>query len=524
MAAGEEVIPPPPPGFALESSVPPPPPGFKLEGGNQPASKPLGANAGLLNFGAGVLGTPVDAIQNLLNLGIAGYGAARGALTGDGGASPEPISGAVGGSDWLRAKLRGTGIPGLSPDNPNPDSAASTLAYDLTSRGGFIPGGALPAAASVAAEKIGGPAWGAVGAMLPSAAGAVFKAAMPAPNQNAEMLAKEGVKLTPGQQYGGAVKRVEDGLTSVPILGDAIKGAQRRGVEQFDAASINRALAPIGEKLPSGITGNKAVEYARMKLGDAYESLLPNLKGDLNAGLSQDLSSIKQIAANLPNPQRGQVDRIIQREIVDRFTPAGLASGDTLKKIESELGRLGKDFSRSDNYDTRTLGGAVQEMQNSLRRMIERVNPQYRGELDKINAGYGLFKITQKAAGSLGATDGVFTPSQLNSAVKASDISKDKARFAEGTARMQDLSNAGKSVLPSSVPDSGTPLRGMLAYAAANPLKAAGLMLPVSAAALPYTQVGQSVLQSLIDAQKTPAASSPVINSGLLQSILASGQ
>ena len=42
-----------------------------------------------------------------------------------------------------------TGAPGLSPDNPTPDSKMGTAQYDFVSRGGFIPGGALPAAGSM---------------------------------------------------------------------------------------------------------------------------------------------------------------------------------------------------------------------------------------------------------------------------------------------------------------------------------------------------------------------------------------
>jgi hypothetical protein len=133
-------------------------------------------------------------------------------------------------------------------------------------------------------------------------------------------------------------------------------------------------------------------------------------------------------------------------------------------------------------------------MQSALRRMVERVNPEYQGELSKINEGYSKFKITQRAAGSVGAHEGVFSPAQLHTAVKAQDQSKDKARFAEGNANMQDLSTAGKKVLPSTVPDSGTPFRTALLYSMAHPTKAAALALPVGAAAAAYSPLGQHVI------------------------------
>lgn len=488
-----------------------------------PASRPLPANAGIGSLATGLLGLPVDAVEGAVNLGVAGYGTIKGLVTGDGGASPEPIRNSVGGSEWLKNKLRSTGMPGLSPDNPNPQDKQGTAQYNFVSRGGVLPGGALPALGSMAAEAIGGEQWAPVGALLPSAAGQVVRTGANAiPRNNTpqtQLLQKEGVPLTPGQQIGGSVKRMEDAATSVPVLGDAIKASQRRGVEAFDAAAMNRALEPIGEKLPKGMIGNRAVEYVYGKLGDAYDNLLPNLKGDLNAktngsSLKEDLDSIRQMGQNLPQPQRGQVGRIIEKEIVGRFTPQGLASGESIKEIESQLGKLAKGFGRSDNYDTRTLAGAVEEMRNSLRRMVERVNPDYQGELAKINSGYSNFKRVQNAAASVGAQDGVFTPAQLHRAVRSGDISKDKARFSEGNALLQDLSSAGRAVLPSSVPDSGTAMRAAMMYALANPVKASLLGIPIGAASLAYTPTGQAALKGVLsmDQAKPPR--------GLLQSIL----
>ena len=480
--------------------------------------RPLPANAGVAKFLTGLAGLPVDTVENVANLGLAGVGTALTAA-GRPDMAPSLLRGSAGGSEHLQGLLRRTGQPGLSPDNPTPESALGTAQYNLVARGGAVPGGFLPAAASMAAEKVAGPEWAAVGGMVPAAVGQATRSLMATkPNANTALLDKEGVSLTPGQIKGGMAKSLEDKATSIPLLGDAINSARRRGVESFDAAAINRALAPFGEKLPSGLKGNDAIKYAYGKLGEKYDDLLPSLKGDLNfknapnalpaqagqaapASLREELNAIRQMGANLPNPQRGMLGRIIDNEVIKRFTPQGKASGESLKEIESKLGVLERSFRKSENYDVRTMGGAVQEVQNALRRMIERVNPQYGDQLATINEGYANFKVAQKAASSPAAVEGVFSPTQLHSAVRAKDPSKDKARFAEGGARMQDLSTAGKAVLPSSVPDSGTVGRAALAYAMAHPLKAAGLGIPIAAAALPYTPIGQSVLQRILMGQ-----------------------
>jgi len=488
-----------------------------------PASRPLPANAGLAAFGASLVGLPMDTVENVANLGIAGYGAIKTALTGQPG--PELLHGTPGTTENVKAMLRSTGAPGLSPDNPTPESKMGTAQYDFVARGGVIPGGAMPAAGSIIAEKIGGPQWAQVGAMAPAAISATV-GAIPRPklSPKAALLDSENVSLTPGQIIGGSVQRAEDAATSIPVIGDAIKGAQRRGIESFDAAAINRALAPIGDQLPKHLKGRQAVEYAYAKLGDAYDSLLPNLKGDMNAGapanalpatagqaaprtFKQDLDAIKTMGQSLPPGARRELNDIIKNEVVDKFTPSGLASGETLKAIESELNTIAKAYRNSESYGTRQLGKAVEEIQASMRRMVENVNQNYRGELAKVNEGYANFKKVQAAAANIGALDGVFTPAQLQRAVRAGDTTKDKRAFSEGDALMQDLSEAGKSVLSSTVPDSGTPMRSAVQAAMTHPLRSTLLGIPIALGAAAYSSPIQAAMQSFLTSkggQRTP--------------------
>jgi len=141
----------------------------RLEKEKSGGSSPLPANAGLANFAASTLGAPVDIIQGVINAPKMIYGAAATAL-GRPDLAPEVSGDAFGGSQSIKRGLRATGLPGLSPDNPTPLSDMGTAQYDLASRGGFLPGGFLPAAGSMIAEKIAGPEWAGVGALTPSAA------------------------------------------------------------------------------------------------------------------------------------------------------------------------------------------------------------------------------------------------------------------------------------------------------------------------------------------------------------------
>ncbi len=164
-------------------------------------SRPLPVNAGLANFGASLLGLPMDTVQNVLNLGKAGFGTAATAL-GRPDLAPELTQGIPGGSDFVRQQLRNTGLPGLSPDNPA-TSGAGNVAYEMTSRGGFLPGGVLPAAGSIIGEKVGGTPGAIIGQMAPSAVTAAYNAVRaPGLAQQQAQNQVRDASLKPAQEAG----------------------------------------------------------------------------------------------------------------------------------------------------------------------------------------------------------------------------------------------------------------------------------------------------------------------------------
>lgn len=203
-------------------------PGSRYEFVDEPKSRPLGANAGLANLLAGVAGMPMETVKNVANLGIAGYGTAKGMLGGKN--LPELIQSLPGDVANARSMLRQTGVPGLSPDNPSPESKGETLAYDLASRGGMVPGMALGAIGSLAAEKALGPEWSGVGSMLPYAgitAYNEFRAPRLARQETVnartdQTLAegrKEGLVVPPSQGGGGWLSKRLEGFGGKAAIG-----------------------------------------------------------------------------------------------------------------------------------------------------------------------------------------------------------------------------------------------------------------------------------------------------------------
>jgi hypothetical protein len=313
-------------------------------------------------------------------------------------------------------------------------------------------------------------------------------------------LADAGVTMTPGQILGGAANKVEQRATSLPIMGDAIANARRRSVEDVNRVAINRALDPIGEKLPKGMLGRDAVQYADDALGSAYEAVLPKLTTQADQAFMQEVQTLRGMVqgGNMGPAEAQQFNRLLQDKVLSKFMGQNAVTGQTMKGMESDLGRLGSSYMRDPSADKRQLGGAILELQASLRDLVQRSNPEFAEQLSKINAGWANFKRVQRAAGSVAAEDGIFSPAQLQNAVKALDRSKDKARFAEGRALMQDLSDSAKKVLGPNVPDSGTPGRLMNAATIASSVVQPHIPAGLLAGGLGYSAPAVKMLQKVL--------------------------
>lgn len=314
------------------------------------------------------------------------------------------------------------------------------------------------------------------------------------------MLMAEGVELTPGQVAGGLSKRFEDAATSVPIMGGKVAQAQQRAVESFNRAAINRGLGEIGEKLPDGMVGREAIEYAGKKIGDAYDPLLARMTLRADQQFIADSTALAQNAQAALAPDRAQqLANILQTKLGRHMSGQGTMTGQKFKLADSELGRLARQFSSSADADQRMLGETIRDMQSVMRDALARSNPRLAPELRKIDKAFATNLRVERAAASVAATDGVFTPAQLQNAVKALDSSGRKRQFARGNALLQDLADAGKEVLPSAVGNSGTADRaGLMAMGGALATGQWWAPMAAGVGAAAYTRPGIASMRALL--------------------------
>ncbi len=317
------------------------------------------------------------------------------------------------------------------------------------------------------------------GAFLAQRAQAV-RARPPTPQR---VLANEGVSMTPGQMMGGAARRLEDGMTSIPVAGDAIRSAQRRGIDTFGRAAINRVLRPLGARLPNNVNaGRDGLAHAETTVSDAYNSALNpvTVRPDSRMG-----ALIARARMGTTHPQMQQdLDAILADTIGARFR--GNITGQEWKRLDEEIGAAirAATAGMGTNPAQRQLRTALVQVQRGLRGAMQRQNPNAYARVRQADAATANLVRVRRASQTTGtaANGGQFTPAQLNNAVQATDNSAGNRDYARGDALLQDLTDPAMQVLPPSVPDSGTPIRSILSAAGLGGGAAATGVIPPSTA------------------------------------------
>jgi hypothetical protein len=204
------------------------------------------------------------------------------------------------------------------------------------------------------------------------------------------------------------------------------------------------------------------------------------------------------------------------------FSANQVLPGRRAQAIKQDLSDMANAYSTAQGSE-KLLANAYRDLQGLYMGLMKNQNPSYAKELTKADSAFKDFVRVQTAMAKTRGEEGIFTPAQLESAVRQSDKSARKGAFARGAAPMQDLSGTGASVLGSKVPDSGTAARGMTGAlltggaSYVDPMMGAltGLMT------LPYYKLGEKAMfaprpKSFSEAVQKARAASPFAIPGLL--------
>lgn len=336
----------------------------------------------------------------------------------------------------------------------------------------------------------------------------------------AKALEAEGVNPTIGQMLGGSAQRLEDSHTSIPIYGDAIKDAQRSAVHDFNRASYNRVLEPLGLKYGKDApVGNQGIEHIGALVSKAYDHAFDGAVVDAASPRFTDMGTkaLEEAAHTLPKERFDLVQKNVERLINSKIDQDGALSGDDLIAAKNWFSEQSRGAPNS-TQDERAMAAAYKQILGALKSGIMESDPDRAALLKAADSAYSRFARVASAASSNNASgkEGIFTPNQLGTAIRTLETSTRKMGFAKGNAPMQDLAQAGQQTLSQTVPDSGTAIRSIfehpLAAIATAPAWAAGRAL--------YSKPGQKIAKAVLfgapNARKAIAPVAPLLLRGAM--------
>ena len=345
------------------------------------------------------------------------------------------------------------------------------------------------------------------GGVTPLVTGAIGRVISPnaSTNANLQLLKDAGVRPTVGQSLGGAANRVEEKAMSLPIVGDAISAARERAREQFNQAAINRAVAPVGGQVDE--VGQAGIQRAGDLLSKSYDDAISKVKAvKFDPQFAQDVGQLRTMAQNMTPEMAKRFNTTIDDVLGPRISGTGSMLGTTYKQIDSKLGQEAAKFGKSSDPLQQELGDAYKQLQALLKQQAARSSPEFAKAIKAADTGWANLVRVEGAGKAAQNAEGVFTPAQLNAAIRQADGSVRGRSMARGTALMQDLGNAGQQVLGNKVPNSGTVDRLMLGGAGlgaylVDPLIPTAL---IGGAAM-YSQPAQSLLRAAVSARPQSA-------------------
>lgn len=363
-------------------------------------------------------------------------------------------------------------------------------------------GGALLSDADTAGGVAEDAGWGAAGGVL---AGGAFhgagKIVSPTVAPAVRNLLDRGIKLTPGQILGGGWRTAEDAMTSVPLLGGAVKRARGIAEKGFNRAALDDVLYRA-DKLPTSVAvGHEANRYTKETLGKAYDAILDPARVASDALFDGAMAALKAEAAALPGSVGADFNKIVTARIAPYLANGKVMAGDAYKLLDRDLRKMVQRYGKSTDAAHVDLSELVQSARGELRALAGRTNgPEFTRALQQVDDAYAHWVPIRDAASK--TADGSFAPAGLDTSVRIADKSAGKGAKATGQARMQDLTSDARAVMPSTIGNSGTAERGLANLVAGGAIPAAylnpwALTVPPLIASM-YTKTGQRVMQGAL--------------------------
>lgn len=333
----------------------------------------------------------------------------------------------------------------------------------------------------------------------------------------ARRLSRQGVDLTPGQMIsevpvvGEFARNIEDVAGGFNPL---MMGVRRRQNEQMVRAAGNEALGYIGESLPKKTrTGYQVSQAVKRALGDRYDQVTSRISAQADPQIYTEIGDLTTRAAQtLDDANLRRLDRILNDKFINEFDAGGQLSGANFKRIETALREQSDRASRpTSTLADNDLAEFLDEARDIARGLIARQYPAEAETIQALNRGWATNKIIERAVtGSAGfSRSGTPTPGEISQAVVNSS---NLGAIANENALLQGLATDARTVLPSTVPDSGTAQKTVFAAgvgalgAGGAAVLSPGLAPLIATGAVVYSRLGVAALNAVYRATDSQTA------------------
>jgi len=388
-----------------------------------------------------------------------------------------------------------------------PAAAAGTGAIE----GALYGAGAAEEGGRLSGAGVGG----ALGGVLGGAVGVAF----PKVSKQAQKLISEGVPVTAGQAMGGVPKLTESALGVIPVVKEFVEQARGRAVTGFTAATMNRALKPLGISLPkeADLGGVQAFDKAMDIISKEYEKVIPSL----NIGSAEEMAKAVQIgiseaAESQPTLYGKDLKEFsdLVGNIFSKMPKSGKVDGKVLKEIESRLGAAARTKTKAGRPDT---AFALNDVKAAFRKELARQDDTGSKALSRVNEAYKNILPIERSVNKAIAEGGDFTPKQLMQSMRQ----QSPRQTARGQMTDQDFALAAQQVIGKRSGEGAiaAPLTGLAVGQQALSGNLAPFYQTMGTAALAapmYSRVGVPITRGLLSSAGGAARSTVPMTAGLL--------
>lgn len=302
----------------------------------------------------------------------------------------------------------------------------------------------------------------AIGTTIGGLTGGTLQKVAPYATESAKKLIKRGVPVTVGDAVGGGLKRLEEAMTSVPLLGSSIASAKQRSKIGFDRTIFEEVLEPLKtlgvnpKQIVKGKTGNELYDAVEKVVTKAYDDVVPTLKLPNKQSVQSKIDdAIYNSAETLDDNLEKVFFKDLEKIIYSKFDADGNITGEGFKQAVSQLRTKARKIGASQpTLFSDDLIGSYKNVENSLIDILKITNPSQKVKLDAIDKSFKRLLPVERSV--IQSEGGEFTADQVLKNIKKADTSLRKKDFARGKADMQPLVRAGQETIKQRLPNSGT--------------------------------------------------------------------